>query len=417
MANNTKSDDYLAGLLSTASRQVLEDLLLQLSNARPDVRSECLEYLRKHVALSPEERQTAAGETVLALWSELEPDLNELEEYGGGDYAIQDNVSSLLYQIKMNLAGKQVDPDHRTELLELVLPHIESGNAGLDDNLYEVVYAACYDRNDLRALAKAFEAMGGDWREEHARSIYRKLGDRTKYLELRLRNMVYGGDYYDLTTFYWDAGEKEKALQVGAEGLRKAQGRMDELRGFLAQRAKDSGNREAYLDLQFAQATDRPTLEKYKSFKKICTDVEWALFEGRFVECLKKAWETEQLKIRMHRGEHEEALAILTPRQYPVRSWEGDVEIRVAQELESRFPEAILKYYFSGLGNLKTNAPRKEYARNAALMAKVRRVLVEILKDEKRWLAFAGQVKRDNVRRPAFQEEFALRVPGWLELS
>jgi hypothetical protein len=417
MAKNTKSDDYLADLLSAASQGVLVDLVLQLANARPDVRGECLEYLKEHVRPSAEQRQTAAGEAVLALWWEVEHDLDELDQYGGGDYEVQDSVSSLLYEIKTNLADKQVDPDHRAELLELVLPYIESGNAGMDHELYEVAYAACYDRNDLRTLAEAFEAMGGEWQADHARRIYRKLGDRTKYLELRLRKMIYGGDYYDLATFYWDAGEKEKALQVAEEGLNKGQGRMDELRGFLAQRAKDSGNREAYLDLEFAQATNHLTLEKYKNFKKICTDAEWGLFEGRVVESLKKAWETDQLKIRMYRGEHEEALAILTRRQYPVTSWEGDYEIQAAKELESRFPEPILKYYLSGLGNLKTKATRKEYGRKATLMAKVRRVLVEILKDEKRWLALAGQVKRDNIGRPAFQEEFALEVPGWLELS
>ena len=35
-----------------------------------------------------------------------------------------------------------------------------------------------------------FEAMGGDWKIEHARYIYRQLDDRDKYLELRSRKMV-----------------------------------------------------------------------------------------------------------------------------------------------------------------------------------------------------------------------------------
>jgi hypothetical protein len=29
---------------------------------------------------------------------------------------------------------------------------------------------------------------------------------------------------------------------------------------------------------------------------------------------------------------------------------------------------------------------------------------------------FAGKVKRDNLRRPAFQEEFVKVIPGWQEL-
>ena len=128
---------------------------------------------------------------------------------------------------------------------------------------------ACYDDSDLRGLAEAFEVMQGDWKLSNARRIYRRLGDRDKYLELRADHMTYGADYHDLATFYWEAGEKEKALQVAEKGLRKGTGRMDELRQFVAGRAKKSGDRKKYLTLQFAQATDGLTLEKYKAFKKL----------------------------------------------------------------------------------------------------------------------------------------------------
>jgi hypothetical protein len=49
-------------------------------------------------------------------------------------------------------------------------------------------------------------------------------------------------------------------------------------------------------------------------------------------------------------------------------------------------------------------------------MLKVRHMLVDVIKDDTRWKVFAGKVKRDNLRRPAFQEEFGRVIAGWQDL-
>ena len=128
---------------------------------------------------------------------------------------------------------------------------------------------------------------------------------------------------------------------------------------------------------------------------------------------MKSAWISEKLKIYMHRKEYAEAVTILTKKRYPTMDWDGGDEIRIAKKLEKNYPEEILKYYLSGLGNLKFNATRKEYACKAKVMAKVRHVLVNVIGDETRWNSFAAKVKQVNIRRPAFQEEFAKLLPGW----
>ena len=116
--------------------------------------------------------------------------------------------------------------------------YIYSGNSGMDDALYEVAYALCQDDEDWREFAIQLESSGKDYLLDHARGIYRKLGDRDKYLALRSRRMEYGADYHDLASFHWEQGERDKAMAIAREGLQKAKGRMDELRAFVATRAR-----------------------------------------------------------------------------------------------------------------------------------------------------------------------------------
>jgi len=417
MVRKTKKGDALTELLSAASHKVLSQLLVELATEFPEVRRECFDFLKSQVSVSKALVQRSEGEAVLALWSELAPDLEELDDYGGGDYATEDHVADLLFQIQERLESGEVDAGSRKEILDAALPFIESSNAGLDDMLYDVAYATCYDDNDLRSLAQDFEAMNGEWKKAHARRIYRGLGDRDKYLELRTLRMEYGADYHDLATFYWESGEKEKALHVAEKGLRKAKGRMDELRAFVTARAEETGDRGKYMALQFDQATDALTLEKYQAFKKLCSAKEWSLFEPQILMKLKQVGASNRLKIHMHRKEYDEAVAILAKGRYPISSWGADYEIQAAKKLEKRYPEEVLKYYISGLGNLNRNAERKEYARKAGVMVKVHHMLVDVLGDEARWVKFASKIKKDNLRRPAFQQEFDRVVPGWRELS
>jgi len=416
MAKKKKPTDPLNELLEAAKLETLINLVAHLSGFSPEIRRECFDYLKKHVKLTTEQKIRSEGEIAMALWWELCPDLEELDTYGGGDDATVEHVAGLIDDIQQKLAGKQIDERIRRQLLDEVIPFIKSGNAGVDDSLYDLAYASCYSDEDWRRLAEALEALNRDWPTDHARRIYRKMGDREKYLELRCKKLVYGRDYHDLASFYWDEGNREKALAVAEEGEKKGQGRMDELRKFLSDRALESDNRKRYLALQLEQTSDNITLASYKAFKKICTAEEWAEREPKLIGKLDIAWTSERVKILMHRKEYEKALAVLVKEKYPSRAWDSGEELRTAKQLETRFPDQILTYYLSGLGNLNSNATRQEYAERGKIMHKVWHMMVNVLKDGNRWKAFASKVKRDNLRRPAFQEEFAKIIPGWREL-
>ncbi len=411
-----KRKDPLDQLVEAAGPEILGKLVKRLAVARPKIRRECFEFLKKHAILTPDEEAVSGAEAMFALWMELEPDLSELDEYGGGDYSTENHVGGLLFELSEKLQKNRFPAEYRRELLDQVLPYIRSGNAGLDDALYDVAYAACYDEDDLRDLARRFENIGKDWPIDNARRIYRKIGDHKNYLKLRSRRMEYGADYHDLATFYWKIGEKDKAIEIAREGLRKATGGMDELRSFLAERAKKSGDRSQYLELQFAQATDGLTVEKYRAFKKTCNKNEWKAYEPQLLEKLEKAWEHERLKIHMLRKEYDEAVRLLTKMRYLISRYGVSDIVKIAARLEQKYPDEILAFYMTGLGNLKRSSDRKEYSRKAAVMAKVRHMWVDVMKSPKEWEDFARKVKTANLNRPAFQQEFAKVLPGWKTL-
>ncbi|MBV5319947.1 MAG: hypothetical protein JZU72_03190 [Chlorobium phaeobacteroides] len=416
MAKKKIHTDSLVELLETTKPEMLVNLIVELAEHRPDVRVECFEYLQKHLSLSPAQKSQSEGEIIMALWGNLYSELYELDEYGGGDYDKEDIVAGMMQDIKKILENSEVEEDARRALLDEVAPFIESGNAGMDDLLYDLAYATCQSDDDWLNLAEMLEDMNKDWPTDHARKIYRKLGDREKYLELRHKKLKYGDDYHDLAIFYWDEGSRNKAIAIAEEGMKNGQGRMDGVLTFLSDRALEDGNRGQYLALQFEQAATHLTLEKYNDFKKICSAEEWSLFEPEIVARLDTSWVSERLRIRMARKEYEEALALLLKGNYPSHAGDSCGELLTAKQLEARFPEEILTYYLSGLGHLNNNASRKEYARQAIVMTKVRTLLVDVMKDEARWKLFAGKVKGDNLRKPAFQEEFGKVIAEWGEL-
>jgi hypothetical protein len=412
-----KEKDPLVRLVSAADSDILGGLILELAGGEPEVRRKCFEFLKKHVVLPEAELEEAEGEALMALWMELEPDLSELDEYGGGDHRTENHVGTLLYELAQRLQKGKAQRVYRRQIQDEVIPYIKSGNAGMDDALYEVAYATCRDKEDWRNLAECLEAIGREWPQDHARSIYRRIGDNEDYLRLRVLKMKYGGDFHDLATFYWERGEKERAIQVAEDGRKKGEGRMDELRSFLAKRARESGDRQALLKLEFEQTIDHLTLEKYKAFEKLCKPDEWRNDEQKILTSLDDTWETEKLKICMYRKDFEQALDTLQEMGPPGGRFDDEYALKVAQKLEERFPKEIMAHYRSGLGNLKVNLPRKVYAAKAVFMAKIRHMFIDIQKSPEGWEAFALPIKDANRRRPAFQEEMAKKVPGWRVLG
>ncbi len=414
---NTDNKDPLISMLNAASKKDLIKLLKKLTEDDLSLRRICIDNLKGKVTVSSSVHNSAESSAALTLWYEIEPELSELDEYGGGDYSIMNDVGDGLYQIEKTLKEVVLTEEDRDELLNEVFSYIKSGNAGVDDSLYDVAYATCKNDEHLSELAERFEELKQDWPIDHARRIYRRIGNHKKFLELRFKKMLYGADYYDLASFYWENGEKKKAIDTAQKGMKLAEGRMHELRMFLAERAKEEGDRETYLDYYFSQKIDRLTLSSYKEFEQECLKEEWEKYEDRIIDLLEKDFNIQAVKIYLYRKEYEKALRYFKNPSRSTYHYIGPSEVfSVAKDLEELYPEQILEFYKSSVGNLNVSTSRKIYTQNAVAVMRVRRVLVEVMKRTDEWKKYAMPIKSNNSNRPAFQDEFARVIPDWKSL-
>lgn len=413
--SNKSNKDPLINMLNAATKTDLIGLIKELIEDSLSTRRMCIDYLKERVVVNSSIHDSAESSAILTMWYEIEPDLSELDAYGGGDYHVERNVRDTLYKICEKLNKITLTEEDKEELLNEVLSYIKSGNAGMDDDLYDVAYTICKNDSDLRDLAKRFENLKQSWPIEHARRIYRKIGDHKEYLRLRLEKMHSGMDYYDLSSFYWEIGEKQKAIDTAQKGMKLAKGRLSDLRMFLAKRAKEAGDRGTYLDYYFVEKTNPLTLSSYNELEKECQKEEWRKYEPKILNILKEKFDLQAVKIYLHRKEYEAALQYF--KKNTANSYSSYSEVfSVAEKLEARYPEEILRFYKSGIGNLNVSRSRKIYAQNAVAVKRVRRVLVDVMKKPDEWKKFAIQIKANNANRPAFQDEFAKVISDWNSL-
>ena len=128
--SKTKKDRALAELIASAPPKALSELILNLAENSPEIRRECFDYLKGNTAVSKILERQSEGEAIMSIWAELLPDLEDLDAYGGGPYGVEDQVWELLYEITKRLTSKKVDETYRREILDSVLPFIQSGNLG-----------------------------------------------------------------------------------------------------------------------------------------------------------------------------------------------------------------------------------------------------------------------------------------------
>ena len=415
---STRASASLAKLLETATAESLRHVIKDLAYETPHLERLCITLLLAHHKTPDDLTMKAANNQAWALWFDAEQTLSELANYGGPDEDYE-KVGYVLEQLAQVVSDGRASADCRQEIQSLVLKYLATDDASVDQ-LYEVAKACCHTDEEFRLLAQTFEATDRTWSfgfrtyKEQAMQIYRQIGDRDRYLALRLEHLNDDRDFFDLVTFYAENGEVDKAVLTAEQGLAQTQanrwGHVKDLRNFLADRALSIGDRNRYMELQFANATDRLTLENYKSFKQLCTPDEWQAFEPRMLSCLETTWADEKVSIWLHLEQFDKALAALL-KDGPSFGARPDSQLRRnARVLETRYPTELLNYYLRKLGSIKAGS-RRRYAEQAHYIADIKRVMLDHFGNETGWVSLTARIKSESKRLPAFRDELKMVLP------
>ncbi len=93
----------LKELLTHVDKDNLIELIYKLAKSDNSAYSKIPEFLRIKVDVPENIKQKSDEEAIWSIWNDLEDDLSELDEYGGGDYDTEDSVAELLYELSKKL--------------------------------------------------------------------------------------------------------------------------------------------------------------------------------------------------------------------------------------------------------------------------------------------------------------------------
>jgi len=373
----------------------------------------------------------------LEFWKKAEKTIDEFNEYGGGsDYEEEESCEYIekIVELIPVLPWKT-----RQKIMDGMLVQYHYGNSGFDDLLTDTCFKMCKERDEWLYLAENLLSRGRDWNKTLVMRIYKTIGDDEAYLALRMENLRYGSDYYELVQYYLEKDDIAKALSYAHLGLEKGDGRIDHLVSYLFEyyenlkntaeleklmqicesrkmeqafvsgrlyeyykNNNDYENAKKYLLKEFEHIRSNALDEQYKKVKAFLTEADWQIVENKLFVNLKSRDICGYMRVCLEKGLKQEVYDIINAKVSPMYN---DYDF-FADKLKNDFPEKIIEYYLKlALCHVENGANRKSYIASMKYFKKAKDIYIKILKDKSRWERKLAEIKELYKKRRAFLEE------------
>lgn len=272
--NKDKPDEisFLNEKVQSISKEDLYKLISYLILMSSEIRLLILEWLKTNTQnCSKTDSEDASifinDNLLMDYWEHAREIISEFNEYGGGPEEREDKASDWLDQISDLIEKGRISPDAKFEFLDEAFKEYNIGNSGFDDTLMDLFFQICQTKEEWEYLVKKLEENPSEWKNDLIMTIYKKhLHNEKAYLDLRLKDLNMGMDYWDLTRFYMEKKDLHNALETAEQGILKGKGRLTELFEFLLDyfaKKKDLPNLERIAKILLDKdPEDKPILEK-----------------------------------------------------------------------------------------------------------------------------------------------------------
>lgn len=257
-------------------------------------------------------------------------------------------------------------------------------------------------------------ADGRGYYAGYAARIYESIGDEEQFLKTKLNNLGYGSDYIEVAKYFAKKGDRKQELDYIWQGLKKSNGRLDELINYAAQiyiEERDEANLRKLYDLALKtkwnlniaaiakQLYDYSKIIKddaakkkmlmllldtcdsneLKSWYSTCKDElgadEWEKEYPGILEKVKKKDVKFYLDICMETGKEDIVLKYLQDQRRGYDYWDVDYDQYFSKRLASKYPDEVLALYWRDVNALLIVTKNKNYEIAVRMLGKIKAIM------------------------------------------
>lgn len=402
-------DKTLNQLIDKYDKKQLIDLVGYIVNRSEAGQQALLDYCQKNS--TPDNYILIVEKQIRQHWNKAAAIIQEFDMYGGGRESDEDDAYRELEKVVEFFKNNATSWEIRKSVLDEMLEFVASDNSGFTDYLMDIAVIMGTNKEEDMYIAEYLEKYGNLYYKDMAARIFLNNGEDEKFLESKKANLKYGSDYLELAKYYESHGDKEQAVKIVQTGLKKADGRSDEIYAYLFQYYKENHD-EVSLEKLYAGAEKRKwdqdkiielmhgyykeqnnyekqketllallkcvleskLLELYQDCKQELTEDDFSDNEKDILKIIKKRDLATYFDIIMEKGESREVLEyILHHQQY--RGWGIDNGHYFSKRLVKEYPREIVEMYWKEIAYYVGLGKEKNYRYAVSTLKEVRKIM------------------------------------------